>query len=58
MIRMRWNLPKDMEAKFDALQQLAQQPEEQMALMQGDQMTMNLAHTRMVCGHYFGGLHS
>ncbi|KAJ7817856.1 hypothetical protein B0H14DRAFT_3148054 [Mycena olivaceomarginata] len=46
MIRMRWNLPKDMEAKFDALQQLAQQPEEQMALMQEDQMTNTQIQTK------------
>ncbi|KAF7326879.1 hypothetical protein MVEN_02581800 [Mycena venus] len=47
MVRMRWNLPSHIDAKFAALQELAQQPEERMALMQEDQMTMNLARARL-----------
>ncbi|KAJ7279482.1 hypothetical protein C8J57DRAFT_1570223 [Mycena rebaudengoi] len=46
-IHMRWNLPDHIAAKLSELKEIAQKPEEQMALMQEDQMWMQLAQTRM-----------
>ncbi|KAJ7342515.1 hypothetical protein DFH08DRAFT_240518 [Mycena albidolilacea] len=44
-IQMNWNLPPNMDAKLRALQNAAQQPEEQMALMQESQGWTNTTHT-------------
>ncbi|KAJ7487986.1 hypothetical protein FB451DRAFT_1226130 [Mycena latifolia] len=46
-IRMSWNLPPPIAEKLEALREEAKKPEEQMALMQQDQMWMNLATARM-----------
>ncbi|KAJ7279472.1 hypothetical protein C8J57DRAFT_1303397 [Mycena rebaudengoi] len=46
-LRMRWNLPVHVAAKLTELKEIAQKPEEQMALMQEDQMWMQVAQTRM-----------
>ncbi|KAJ6523959.1 hypothetical protein DFH09DRAFT_1372285 [Mycena vulgaris] len=45
--RMRWNLPVHVSAKLAELKEIAQQPEEQIALMQEGQMWMQVAQTRL-----------
>ncbi|KAJ7463321.1 hypothetical protein FB451DRAFT_1494328 [Mycena latifolia] len=45
-VHTRWNLPIAIAAKLAELKELAQAPEEKMALMQQDQMWMNVAQTR------------
>ncbi|KAJ6538168.1 hypothetical protein DFH09DRAFT_1177729 [Mycena vulgaris] len=46
-IKMHWNLPPNMSAKLAELREQAERPEEQIALMQEDQMWMQVAQTRM-----------
>ncbi|KAJ7238810.1 hypothetical protein B0H12DRAFT_1136728 [Mycena haematopus] len=51
-IKMRWNLPVTVNDKLLELRKQAEQPEEQIVLMQEDQRWMQLAQARMVCVHY------
>ncbi|KAJ6603469.1 hypothetical protein DFH09DRAFT_1124436 [Mycena vulgaris] len=45
--KLHWNLPANMGEKLQELREEAQKPEEQIALMQEDQMWMQVAQTRM-----------
>ncbi|KAJ6609583.1 hypothetical protein B0H10DRAFT_2438462 [Mycena sp. CBHHK59/15] len=46
-VQMRWNLPQNMSDKLAELKEVAQSPEEQMALIQEDQKWMALGQARI-----------